>query len=90
MTSDDELPPLKPIEESATAKKGKDNDEDDDDKQTTISSTEMMEMYEKQTSWNYKMSKTKKLMTNKFSKKNDFYKMDVAGVFIENSGNYVG
>ena len=45
MTSDDELPPLEPIEETATAKKGKDND--DDDKQTTISDTEIMEMHEK-------------------------------------------
>ena len=45
MTSDDELPPLEPIEETATAKKGKDND--DDDKQTTISTTEIMEMHEK-------------------------------------------
>ena len=44
MTSDDELPPLEPIEETATAKKGKDND---DDKQTTISDTEIMEMHEK-------------------------------------------
>ena len=44
MTSDDELPPLEPIEETATAKKGKDND---DDKQTTISDTELMEMHEK-------------------------------------------
>ena len=40
MTSDDELPPLEPIEETATAKKGKDNDDDDDDdKQTTTSTT---------------------------------------------------
>ena len=45
---DDELPPLEPIEETATAKKGKDND-DEDDKQTTISSTEIMEMQEKAT-----------------------------------------
>ena len=45
MTSDDELPPLEPIEETATAKKGK--DKDDDDKQTTISDTEIMEMHEK-------------------------------------------
>ena len=41
---DDELPPLEPIEETATAKTGKDND---DDKQTTISDTEIMEMHEK-------------------------------------------
>ena len=44
MTSDDELPPLEPIEETATVKKGKDND---DDKQTKISDTEIMEMHEK-------------------------------------------